>query len=991
MFKELLSISFPSLTKTRSIKLTVVVFLLLAAFATLYMPRWQSTQVAAATSPTIMFVTQPPFAYDFTSYNAVFGNHLGNTGQGPRGGDLYIRYGDGTLRNLTAEAGYGLSTGQEIAVREPSVHWSGNKALFSMVIGGTTKNNYAPVYWQIYEVSGLAQGQAVQITKLQQLANYNNVSPFYGTDDSILFTSDRPRNGSALLYPQLDEYESAPTVTGIWKMNPDGSNLRLLDHTVSGAFTPIIDSFGRIIYTRWDHLQRDQQSNDGALTGYGAFNYASETSTQNTGSSTEVFPEPRTQPSGSYVNGHTMNEFFPWMMNEDGTGLETINHVGRHELLSYFNSSHQGLPEFINTTGRRTTRDLMLQLKEDPARPGYYYCTAAPEFATHAAGQILGLNAPEGFNPDNMQVDYITDPNTANPLDEGQAPPANYAGHFRNPTPLSDGTLIAVQTTSPYADKTTGNKDQLNARYDFRLVTLQTGATYRTPGSRLIPNGIVKSITYWDNYSYQQLRYSGQMWELDPVEVRARPRPALHSSPLPAIEAQILQQELGGQAGVDAFQQWLVTNNLALVVSRNVTRRADKQQDFNLRIAGGGVSTVTPGATPVDVAFMQFLQGDLIRGYSQYHSGRRPIAQPMHDGNNPAVANAPPGSVALGADGSMAALVPARRALTWQMTTTSGNPVVRERYWLTFAPGEMRTCTNCHGINTTDAVLNQPPPTNPPQALRDLARWYVSSTGTTCAPAPASTSQAFAASGGVSSVNVNAGAGCAWTAASNASWLTLTAGASGSGSGTVFYSVGVNLTLTQRTGTLTIAGQTFTVTQAAATPNCAYAIAPAASQIGASGGNGSVAVTTANGCAWTATSNASWLAISAGASGNGNGTVNFSAAANPGSAARTGTLTIAGQTYTVTQERATSNCVYAITPLDSVFKPRGGNGTVNVSTTNGCAWTATSNVSWITISTGASGTGSNALTYTVARNTGAVRRGTLTIAGQTFSVKQKGV
>jgi hypothetical protein len=29
-----------------------------------------------------------------------------------------------------------------------------------------------------------------------QPASYNNVSPFYGTDDRILFTSDRPHNGA---------------------------------------------------------------------------------------------------------------------------------------------------------------------------------------------------------------------------------------------------------------------------------------------------------------------------------------------------------------------------------------------------------------------------------------------------------------------------------------------------------------------------------------------------------------------------------------------------------------------------------------------------------------------------------------------------------------------------------------------------------------------------------------------------------------------------
>lgn len=673
-----------------------------------------------------MFVTQAPFGADFATVNSTFGNHNGHTGATPRGGDLYIRYGNGTLRNLTAEAGYGLAPGQDIAVREPSVHWDGNKALFSMVVGGTIQNDLTPVYWQIYEVTGFMQGQTVQITKLPQPTNTNNVSPFYGTDDRILFTSDIPRNGDRTTYPQLDEYESTATNTGIWSMNPDGTGLRLLDHSVSGAFTPVVASDGRVIFTRWDHLQRDQQSDEGTL-GYGAFNYASESSATNTGSFLETYPELRTVPQGSYQHGHTINQFFPWQVNEDGSGLETVNHVGRHELLSYFDSSNDDLPYFFPPEGRRTATNLF-QLKEDPNQPGYFYGTRAPEFGTHAAGQVIGLNAPISLNPDLMQVDYITDPNTAFPLDSGDPVPPGYAGHFRNPTPLSDGSLIAVQTTYAFSDSRPGGV--LSANYNFRLVTLQSGGTYRTPGARLIPSGITKAISYFDNYSYQQLTYSGQMWELDPVEVRARPRPAPHTTPLPAIEQQILMEELGSQDAIDRLRSYLASHRLALLVSRNVTRRADRQQPFNLRIAGGGVQTSLPGSIPEDVEFMQFFQGDLVRGYSNFHAGRRPIAQVMHGVPNPPVAaNAPPGSVKLGLDGSMAALVPSSRALSWQMTASNGAPVIRERYWVTFAPGEIRSCTNCHGINSTDTVLNQPSPTNPPQAFRDLVQWYKNVTG----------------------------------------------------------------------------------------------------------------------------------------------------------------------------------------------------------------------------------------------------------------------
>ncbi len=669
----------------------------------------------AAQLPPILFVTQPPFGADFISVNAAFGNHQARTAFTPRGGDLYIRYGDGTLRNLTAEAGFGLQAGKEIAVREPSVHWSGAKALFSIVIGGTTKNDYAPVYWQIYEITGLGKGEIARITKLPQPDNYNNVSPLYGTDDRILFTTDRPHNGNPNLYPQLDEYESQPTNTGLWSMNADGSEVKLLDHAPSGAFTPIIASDGRVIYTRWDHLQRDQQNNDGA-GGRGAYNFASEYSPTKLATNVEIFPESRTVPSGY---GHRLNQFIPWQINEDGTGHETLGHIGRHELLRYFTSQRQGLPEFIPSETRRTA-ERMFQLKEDPTRPGYFYATYAPEFYTHAAGQIVALQAAEGVNPDDMQVTYVTDPATR----EIGTSATNPMGHFRNPLPLSDGSLIAMRTTVAEADSTTSGI--LSAKYDFHLTLLQANGTYFAPVEQLIPSGITKTISYWDNQPYAQITYSGKLWELDPVEVRARPRPAKHVEPLPAIETTILSEELGGTAGIAKFREFLQTRNLALVVSRDVTRRGDKQQEFNLKVFGSAKQT-SDGSTPtIEMSHLQFFQGDLIRAYSNYGSGsnrgRRPLAQVMRDGLT--ATDAPLGSVKIASDGSVAALVPARRALSWQMNKTDGTAALRERYWLTFAPGEMRSCTNCHGVNKTDVVLKQPPPTNPPQALRELARWY---------------------------------------------------------------------------------------------------------------------------------------------------------------------------------------------------------------------------------------------------------------------------
>ena len=216
-------------------------------------------------------MTQVPIPGDFTTVISVIGNQQGGIDRAPRGGDLMIRYPDGSIKNLTKVAGFG-STGiqqdsKAIAVREPAVHWSGTKALFSMVIGAPPAqfNISYTGNWQIYEITGLNLSDTPVITKVpNQPGAYNNISPTYGTDERIIFTSDPPRDGSAYLYPQRDEYESAPTITGIWNLDPVSGDLFLMSHDPSGSFTPFVDSFGRVIFSRWDHLQRDQQADTDA-------------------------------------------------------------------------------------------------------------------------------------------------------------------------------------------------------------------------------------------------------------------------------------------------------------------------------------------------------------------------------------------------------------------------------------------------------------------------------------------------------------------------------------------------------------------------------------------------------------------------------------------------------------------------------------------------------------------------------------------------------
>jgi hypothetical protein len=191
---------------------------------------------------------------------------------------------------------------------------------------------------------------------------------------------------------------------------------------------------------------------------------------------------------------------------------------------------------------------------------------------------------------------------------------------------------------------------------------------------------------------------------------------------------------------------------------------------------------------------------------------------------------------------------------------------------------------------------------------------------------------------------------------------------------------------------LTIATQTFSVTQAAGAPPCSYSISPTSQNVDANANTSTVAVTTTAGCEWTATaaSGAPWLTVTSGASGTGNGSVGVSIAANTG-AARSGTVTVAGQTFTVNQAAFVAPCTYSIAPTSQTMPALGGAGTVTVTTTSACAWTASSNVPWLTITSGAAGTGNGSVGFSAAANTLGSRTGTLTIAGQTFTVTQDAV
>ena len=253
-------------------------------------------------------------------------------------------------------------------------------------------------------------------------------------------------------------------------------------------------------------------------------------------------------------------------------------------------------------------------------------------------------------------------------------------------------------------------------------------------------------------------------------------------------------------------------------------------------------------------------------------------------------------------------------------------------------------------------------------------------------------------------VEVRAPGGCSWTAASSVAWITIVEGAQGSGTAPVRFQVAANGGAATRAGSLQVAGLRVDVRQAAASGpqppplppgDCSYELVPNSALAGPEQTDGSVVVQTDTGCSWSATSDASWLTIVAGASGSGAGQVTYRAAQNTSTSPRTGQITVQGALFTLEQGGAGSPpppvCSYDINPTSDDVPADGGTGRVDVRTDPLCVWSASASASWIDITDGSSDIGDGRVDYTVEANTSTTpRTGTIQIANREFTINQEG-
>lgn len=170
-----------------------------------------------------------------------------------------------------------------------------------------------------------------------------------------------------------------------------------------------------------------------------------------------------------------------------------------------------------------------------------------------------------------------------------------------------------------------------------------------------------------------------------------------------------------------------------------------------------------------------------------------------------------------------------------------------------------------------------------------------------------------------------------------------------------------------------------------ASADCQYTLSSTGATVGADAGSGSLTLSSASHCAWTIASSAAWLTVTSGTSGSGNRTINYSYTSNSGSPARAATLTIGDKTFTLQQQ---SGCAYSLSPTAASLGAAGGGTSFTVTTTAPCAWSAASDVAWLTFSP-ASGFGTTTVDVTVAANEGPSRDGSIEVnGGPDFDVHQ---
>ncbi|MDB4425284.1 hypothetical protein N9274_02250 [Akkermansiaceae bacterium] len=226
------------------------------------------------------------------------------------------------------------------------------------------------------------------------------------------------------------------------------------------------------------------------------------------------------------------------------------------------------------------------------------------------------------------------------------------------------------------------------------------------------------------------------------------------------------------------------------------------------------------------------------------------------------------------------------------------------------------------------------------------------------------TSTSVAEGGGSGVVSVTVGPGISWTAVSDVDWIQVDS-AGGLSSGQVNYTVEAYEGVQPRFGSITIAGNTFDVTQTGG--DLALSPSSASLSYGATA-IPNIGVEALASTSWSVVSNATWISVVDAGRGFGDSAITLGVGENPSYLERVGTVSVGSKTFTVTQE-GTPNLRLEINPTEATADASGAIGNVAVLATPDAPWTSESLAPWITVSGGSTGAGNGNISYVVSPNT----------------------
>ena len=234
--------------------------------------------------------------------------------------------------------------------------------------------------------------------------------------------------------------------------------------------------------------------------------------------------------------------------------------------------------------------------------------------------------------------------------------------------------------------------------------------------------------------------------------------------------------------------------------------------------------------------------------------------------------------------------------------------------------------------------------------------------------------------GGSESIGLSFDGRYAWDARPNVDWITITP-THGTSAATIDCTIAPYNEVGTRTGTVTFGGRTVTVFQYGRRIKLSdeslerdYYTHVIPITVNA------LAITE-----WSAVPNASWISIVDADNGQGRkgaGLLTVAISENPSYRARTGTVTVGTETFTITQAgRPASACAFSINPVETTASVNGANGHIAVTATPDLPWTVASSNGWLTLlQSTATGDGNGNVFYTASPNSTLLSRtGTIVV------------